>query len=337
MNKANKIYSIKACFLTLFLLLVSAHVVQATSAVYYLPLQRAFSPFPVDTCDNQTAYLAVGPFGSFRNQDTEVEGKLAYEDHLSMGGAYFNSRFTYDNCFMPLWFEVRTAVAHESHSFGERRCQTECDTDCGSINIPKRSRTGFDDVVLTLGSTWFVNDCIQLVPYIFGGIPTKTHVEEYDVNGILVGTRYYAFGGGCEGAFVLWNDNTQAVNLITNLRLFHRFARDFQPVLPEGHRMHGGNQFDALVGLRWENSCFFVEGGYNPTVLFGHCSTDAEGKVVEETTELTSNVSNLYLMGGCKSEICGYSVGLTIGGSLGLHHKGHQKDGGVWLSGSISF
>lgn len=334
MNKTNKAY-IKTCFLALLLLLVPSSAVHATSAMYHLPLQRAFSPFPVDECENTNLYLAVGPFGRFKHSDIEVDNKIVNAGRFSMGGAYFNSRFSFD-CYMPLWFEVRTAVAHEKFSFGETKCQTECDTECGTTWDDKRSRTGFDDVVLTLGSTWFVNDCIQLAPYIFGGIPTKFDIDEHDAGGTVVGTRRFTLGGGVEGAFVLWNDNTQAINLITNLRLFHAFARDGYPVLPKDHRLHFGNQFDAIVGMRWENDCFFVEGGYNPTVIFGHHTTDEKDQVVDDVTE-AATVSNLYLMGGYKSEVCGYPVALTLGGSLGLYHKGHAKDGGVWLSGSISF
>ena len=167
------------------------------------------------------------------------------------GGSLFNVRYVPDRTW---WLEATTAIQKETASAHGSA------TICGS-------RTGFDDIVLAGGYNFFPTEKVQISPYALVGFPTRTKVTLQEVEGALVGSRFYGLGFGTEFSYGFITEIPRSFVAISQVRFIHFFTRLWQPILPPCGKIQPGNLTDILLGLRYRHKRTLFEAGYNPTIF----------------------------------------------------------------------
>ncbi len=103
--------------------------------------------------------------------------------------------------------------------------------------------------------------------YGLAGFPTRTKVTLQEAQDRLVGTRFYALGGGIEGSYSFIKSKEKLLAGIIQIRTIHFFSRSFQPVLPPGGKIQPGQGTDILLSIRYRKDFTLFETGYNPTIF----------------------------------------------------------------------
>ncbi len=235
-------------YLSLFLL---TFPLQGTSLVYNLKIRRSFTglasfvkfkkKFNYVFTSLPVFYYRKAHFIIDRT-DTDIT------DERIGGGSIFNFRVPSKHW----WAEVTTAVHKESVS-------------ATGTHYFKASRIAFDDIVLAAGYNAFPTKDHQITIYGLTGFPTTRKLEATDEQRPLVGTRFFALGGGAEYSYSYINTPNTLLAGIIQVRALHFFTREAEALLGPCGRLQPGQSIDLLLSLRYRHKRTVLETGYNPT------------------------------------------------------------------------
>lgn len=257
---------------------------QATSLVYNLKIRRTFTGIQAFLKqDKKTVWVASGvPITYYRTAHIQNETlKTDIRTKRFGGGAILNLRCIPSKYW---WAEATTAV-HKEHL-----------RSCGSRHLCA-SRGGFDDVVLATGRNWFYKDDLQLGLYGLAGFPTTWKASSFDAQEGLVGTRFYALGGGGELSYSFISTEQKTFAGILQIRAIHFFNREWETILGPGGEIQPGNIIDTLFALRYRYKRTVLETGYNATI-FANQAVSTPQRRIESKTGLRNGVyvSGMHLL-----------------------------------------
>lgn len=265
------------CFLTVYSL-------QPTTLVYNLKIRRTFAGIGTLLKPDKRPLWVVSwvPIGYHRTAHiVRPESATDLYTRRHGGGAIFNLRRIPSKYW---WLELTTAVQKESI------------TACGSSNFCA-SRGGFDDVVLAAGCNFYVGDKGQGTLYGLAGFPTTRTASPFDAQEALVGTRFYALGGGVEGSYSFINNPLKNLVTIVQVRAIHFFNREWETILGPGGRIKPGELIDLLLSVRYRYKVSMVETGYNAT-FFTNQAAVLPTRTIENKTTLRNGffISAMHLL-----------------------------------------
>lgn len=297
------------------------HSVFATTLVYNLRVRRSFDSSLVFTTKRKSIWgVSVVPIVRHRSihvQDAPLQINLC--ENRTAGGALLNARYIYGPC----WFEATTAVIHESaHSRG--------------TTVFDESRTGLDDIVLSFGRDCCPTAETHLVLYGVAGFPTKRDVETFELQDTLVGTRFFAAGGGCELSHSFIRELKRALIVLFQGRFLHFFTRDWSPPLPPGSKIQPGNVSDLLYAVRYRIKKNIIETGYNQTFFTDQAVILPTTRICADF-ELRHSVYASYSYFFRNVLVVHRPMLIGIGVSLSRSKRFDLKDHTVWLNITTAF
>ncbi|MDR3647156.1 MAG: hypothetical protein P4L22_06455 [Candidatus Babeliales bacterium] len=254
----------------LFLIIaLSAAQINAVSVVYNMKIRRLFT-LGAQVLNPGKSKLIGSVVPIFYKRDRHIvqvdAGVDAYEKSLT-GGAILNLRFVAKKKW---WLEGTTGIEKESLK------------SCGTLNF-KTSRTGIDDIILSGGYNFLLNDKSQFVLYGLAGFPTRTDVTALERFNTLVGTRFFGLGVGTELSYAPINTLERSLVGITQFRFVHFFDRKWFPILPRNAKIQPGNITDILLTLQCREKLNVFEMGYNPTFFTNQAVVLATEKINADT------------------------------------------------------
>lgn len=237
-----------------------------------------------------------------------------------VGGSIFNFRYASASSW---WFEATTAIATEH---------------LRATGMPtlSASRSGLDDIVISAGYNMFPAKDMQLVPYIIAGFPTHWDVTTAEIQGTLLGTRFYSAGAGLEFSYGFINTLPRALNLIIQLRFLHLFDRHFFPILPCEGTIHPGNVTDALFTIQYREKKGIFEIGYNPT-FFTNQAIHLPTETIEGENFVRHSVYFDYAHAFPTSFLCQKPLILGAGCNVGWSKRLDTKIFSCWLNITVVF
>lgn len=236
------------CLITLCLTL------EGTTIVYNLRIRRVFTGLSAFVQLEKKALWALSSVPIIyrrKGRITQERFGTDVQDKRRGGGSIFNLRYVPSRSW---WLEATTAIQKESV------------ITTGTSNFTA-SRTGFDDIVFAGGYNSFPSKDTQVSIYGLVGFPTKKDVSLEEAQDRLVGTRFYALGGGGEVSYSFINTPKQLLAGIIQVRVIHFFKRRWEPILPPGSFIQPGQGTDILFTLRYRYALTVFETGYNPTIF----------------------------------------------------------------------
>lgn len=198
------------------------------------------------------------------------------------------------------------------------------------------SRIGVDDIVLSGGYNIFPHKRVQCVFYGLTGFPTRRKVTLEDIQGPLVGTRFFAAGVGSEVSYIfVRKPKTSLVGIFQN-RFLHFFERKWEPILPPGGRIEPGNLTDLLFAIKYRIKKLVFDVGYNPT-FFTNQALSVPGRTFKDSGFVRHGIfaSFVYL---CKK--CPIIDRLLVIGAGFLHNrtkKFNNQTFSYWLQATTVF
>jgi len=272
---------IPSFFLVIVLLLTTRDV--AISLVYNLKLRRIFSIDQSFEKSEKKSKTVVSALPLFYTRSRHIVGPspldtsslINVSEKRRVEGGLCNARYITSNLS---WTEITASIQHESS------------ITRGTSNL-RSSRTGFDDIVLTIGHNIAPNRKAQIALYALSGFPSRRKVTNADTFDSLIGTRFFSIGSGVEFSYALLESKRQTCMLLLQNRFIHFFKREFFPVLPSDAKNVPGNVTDVLCSLLYRYKKTIFEGGYNGTFF-----TNASIKLPKQSIPLPSEARNsLYL------------------------------------------
>ncbi|OQA36187.1 MAG: hypothetical protein BWY54_00191 [Candidatus Dependentiae bacterium ADurb.Bin331] len=241
---------IKVCF---FVLCASPRV-HAISLVYNLKIRRAFN-YPISPLlkkDKKALWVASAVPIVYKRDRHIVDPAFGIDvvDKRLTSGSLFNVRYIPRPTW---WAELSTGFEHEH-------------AQVSGTSIIDASRTGFDDIVFSVGHNFFIKKNTQFVLYALGGVPSRLKVTPNEAQDTLVGTRFFSVGVGSEFSYSFINSLPQSLVVIFQNRFLHFFNRRW-PILPPGSSIQPGNVTDLLFAIDYRHKKNAFEIGYNPTIF----------------------------------------------------------------------
>lgn len=241
----------------------------AVSLVYNMKIRRAFAAenFIQSQPEKKSFWLLTAlPIIYFKERHIQVPlKKQDFYEKVFLIGSIFNIRFLAPYNW---WLEFTTGV------------ESQKNVNKGTQTFTK-SRTGFDDVVFTLGKNFFFHlDKGQVALYVITGFPTKYRVTLQEAFDPLVGTRFFGLGAGAECSYSFTRTPEQSLTGILQTRFVHFFDRSWEPILPCGGKIEPGNITDLFMILQYRYKIDVFEVGYNPT-FFTNQATRVSCKKIE--------------------------------------------------------
>lgn len=238
--------------LQVFACLIFAHSLSATTLVYNLKIRRVFSGLSMLLEKRDKAlWIATAVPISYTRKTHFVNKRFLTDlhDKRSGFGSVFNLRYVPTPAW---WLEATTAVQKETSKTTGTSTEYAC-------------RSAFDDVVISGGYNSFLSERTQLSWYGLAGFPTTTDVSLVERNERLVGTRFFAVGGGFEGSYSFIMSQQKTLVGILQLRAIHFFTREWETLFGPGSKIQPGQTIDLLLSLRYRYGFTSFEAGYNPT------------------------------------------------------------------------
>ncbi len=244
MNHYFKIFILSLC---------TSNSLYGVTLVYNLRVRRIFNiSLILEQIKKPKLILSAVPI--FFHRDSNIINKMSNInvcEKRTAGGSLLNGRYV----FSKHWFaEITTGIEKDHGEF------TGTDPFCAS-------RTGFDDVVLTVGYRHFLGKKVQSIVYGLVGFPTRKEVTLADRFGPLVGTRFNNIGFGLEGSYNFFGELKQSFSAIIQTRFIHGFNRKWFPILPRGATIQPGNFTDILGVLQYRKKKTVFEAGYDLTIF----------------------------------------------------------------------
>jgi hypothetical protein len=236
------------------------------------------------------------------------------------GGAVFNFRYA-SSCNW--WLEATTAAATEHLK---------------AVGIPTlcASRSGLDDIVISAGYNMFPAEGIQIVPYIIAGFPTHWDVTTAEIQGTLLGTRFYSLGTGAEFSYGFITTLARSLDLIIQVRFFHLFDRHFFPILPREGTIQPGNVTDLLFAFQYREKKDIFEVGYNPT-FFTNQAIHVPTGTIENENFVRHSVYVDYAHAFLESFLCQKPIIVGAGVNVSRSKKLNAKIFSCWINFTVIF
>lgn len=309
-------------FIILSIVLVYSHHLHAITLVYSMRIRRVFNVGDAFPISKKSRVIATAlPIYYQRNATIVTStGGIDTHDHRKVFGSVVNARYVSQASW---WVEATTAVAKERlHAQG---IPTAC-----------QSRTGFDDLIFSAGYNIFPTQCIQIVPYVIGGLPLHMAVTPIEILGTLVGTRFFSAGAGLELSYGFFDTLERSLDLILQTRFLHIFNRSFMPILPCGATIQPGNVTDFLITLQYREMKDIFEAGYNPT-FFTNQAVHLVGETITTNNFVRHSVYATYAHVFLKSFICEKPLILGAGFNIGRSKMFDAKIFAGWINISLIF
>ena len=230
-----------------------AFPLQGTSLVYSIKIRRSFIGLAtyVDQKKKVNYALTTLPiFYSSKARFIVERTETDINDRRIGGGIIINFKLPSKHW----WFEATTAIHKESLQATGTTCLTT-------------SHAGFDDIVLAGGYNAYPTKDQQITIYGLAGFPTTRKFAQRDAQIPLIGTRFFALGGGAEYSYSYINTKKTVLAGIVQFRTLHFFSREAEILLGPGGRLQPGQTFDLLFSMRYRHKRTVLETGYNPTFL----------------------------------------------------------------------
>ncbi len=244
----------KHLILFFLLFLHSFTVIYPVTLTYNLKVRRAFNVEAV--INNKKSWVLFSVLPIFYKRTSHIEdqtfGNDTCEDR-NVIGSLFNVRYVPSKHF---WVEATTGLERDHATFK------------GTPSF-ERSRTGFDDLVISGGGRAFFGKKVQAVGYGLIGIPLKTSINACDKFGPFVGTRVHNLGFGAEVSYSFIDELKKSFAMVIQGRFIHGFNRAWDPILPKGGQLQPGDVTDFLCTLQYRQRRVLMEAGYNAT-WFSH-------------------------------------------------------------------
>lgn len=236
----------------LFIFLVPSTLIHCTTVVYSLKTRRSFTLGTEQAIKQRkrTRIFTAAPNYYHRTRhiiEEDLGVDLCEKDRSA--GVIFNLKSTISK---KVWLEATTAIQNEKIELTGSSCI-------------KKSRTALDDIVLSAGRNFFLNDKTQLVIYGLAGIPATQKITNQETYNTLVGTRFFSLGIGGELSQGFVETLKKSVIGLLQGRFVHFFNRKWDPILPVGSYVQPGNVTDLLVAMQFRYKRDLFELGYNPT------------------------------------------------------------------------
>jgi hypothetical protein len=223
----------------------------SVSLVYNMKIRRAVSLGAILQSEQRVFWLLTA-LPIFYERSRHIVAPTLHQNIYTKdktAGAIFNIRgITSDHW----WLEFTTGLENQKT------------VSCGTATF-KTSRTGFDDIVLSAGKNFFLNDNAQCVVYGICGFPTKTSVNLLEAQGPLVGSRFFGLGAGAEFSYSFIKKLQRSLLAVAQARFVHFFNRKWFPILPCTAQIEPGNITDLFIIMQYRERKDVFEVGYNPT------------------------------------------------------------------------
>jgi len=310
---------LKKIFLLLTLL---AYIPQnvAVTLVYNIKIRRAFDvPASLQIVKKPIVFSVVPIVYTRSSRIIDAAIKLDTCEKRNVCGALFNVRYLPTRNW---WVEVTTGIEKDAAEF------------VGTDSF-KRSRNGFDDIVLSGGYRGFIGERIQLVGYGLMGFPVRSKVDLFDRYGPLVGTRVYNLGGGVEASYALLKTEQRSCSAIAQARFIHGFNRSWFPILPQGAQIQPGNFTDLFFSLQYREATTIFELGYDATIFSQQAVILLAQKIPAATFVRNSGYASIThgMLKGWFNKPWIFGVGVNFSRSK----KFDAKTLSGWLSCSVVF
>lgn len=236
--------------LVLVVLISSAHI-NAISLVYSLKIRRLFSLSAAVSKQDKSKLVASAVPIIYKRDSHIIDNCLGIniKEKRLIGGSIFNLRYVSKKLW---WMEITSGIEKESLK------------SCGTVNF-KTSKTGLDDIILSGGYNFIINDKTQFVLYGLSGFPVTRKITKLETYDALVGTRFFSLGAGAEFSYGIIDTLEKSLIAIAQCRFIHFFDRKWFPILPKDAKIQPGNVTDLLFTLQYRKRKNIFEVGYNPT------------------------------------------------------------------------
>lgn len=224
---------------------------QAITLVYNMKIRRVFEANTLSNKENKSRWVATAvPIVYTRNR-TIVDNALGINvcEQIIIGGALLNLRYISPESS---WVEVTTGIEKEH-------------VKSQGSSVFTNSRTGLDDIVISVGHNIFPTDKTQIVFYGLAGLPTHRKVTLLETFNTPVGTRFFSVGLGSEFSYSFINTIQKSLLVLLQARFVHFFNRNWSPILPVDAKIQPGNVTDLLFTAQYRKRRNIFETGYNPT------------------------------------------------------------------------
>lgn len=288
-------------FLIIFL---SNSQINAISLVYNMKIRRLFTLGAAALKSDKSKIIGSFVPIFYKRDRNIIKDDIGVNicEHALTGGAILNLRYISKKSW---WLEGSTGIEKETVKV------------CGTTNF-KTSRTGLDDIIISGGYNFLINDNTQFVLYGLAGFPTYTKVTELEQFESLVGTRFFGLGTGAEFSYAFINKLEKSLVAISQVRFVHFFDRKWFPILPQNAKIQPGNVTDLLFTLQYRKKKNVFEVGYNPT-FFTNQAVVLKTKTIDSNnfirqsgyityTRLFKKLPGIHLPGLIG---CGLSLGRT--------------------------
>ncbi len=301
-------------------IILTSQQLNCATLVYNMKVRRAFAANTVlQTGHKKAVYWLLTALPIWYKRTRAITGPTlpqAVDEKSVSAGSLFNIRLLAPRSW---WAELTTGIEKQSSRYTY---------DAGFC----AHRTGFDDVVLTLGKNWFFKDDNgQFVLYGLAGAPTKWGLTQHDTFDPQVGSRLYGAGIGGEISYSFTHTRKRSAVGILQTRFVHFFNRNWFPIIPCNGHLQPGNITDLVLLLRYRNKLDTIECGYNPTFFTDQAVVLPTQKITTNTFVRNSFFANyLHII----SSVPGTNIPGAIGAgiSIGRSHKFDTKLLGLWLN-----
>ncbi len=308
--------------LTVVALLFQTYQLHSYPLVYSMKIRRSFGTDLFAALNLKNLVLFTGlPLYYWRDRKIIVPSlEQNIHEKLTAAGAIFN---LYAMTQHHWWAELTTGLETQ-------KVKAE-----GTSNF-KNSKTGWDDIILTIGKNFFTDSKTQIATYVLAGFPIGKTVTPLESLGVLVGSRLFGLGAGAEFSYAFMQSAERSFIGLLQARFVHFFSRSWFPILPIDARLQPGNMTDLFLIAQYRVKKNIVEIGYNPTFFTNQAALFKEGKVVNPNFSRNSFYANY-------THLLPHFPVLNIPGALGLGMSVSKanlfdaKSASVWFNMTFLF
>jgi len=294
--------------------------IDSTTLVYNMKIRRAFAAGSLLHINKNRRFmwlLTALPIYYHRTRNLSIQQlPNTIHENTRSGGSIFNTRLLAPYHW---WAELTIGLERQTSQYG-------------APSNAHASRTGFDDIVISIGKNFFfAQNNGQVVVYGLAGFPTHRGVSQADQFDTQVGTRFFGLGGGGEISYSFIKQAKQALIGVLETRFVHFFNRHWSPILPCDARIQPGNITDLVLLLQYRRKKNVIEVGYNPT-FFTNQAVLLPAQTIKTDTFVRNSVYANYLHLLEQLPLIKMPGGLGAGINLGRANRFDTKIFACWLN-----